>query len=173
MRLTVLVCLLAPALGTAQAPPLYVPRLDDPAILYESGDAHDAASDLKRRVDSGQAHLEFSDKWGYLEAVLRELHVPVSSQTLVFSKTSLQVDRISPEHPRAIYFGDDIYVGLVRGGLLEVAAVDPRKGAVFYTLAQKKTAHPEFIRRNEECLKCHFSVNTMSVPGLPDEIRIH
>ncbi|MGD1068985.1 MAG: hypothetical protein ABSB15_02510 [Bryobacteraceae bacterium] len=165
MRLTALVCLLAPALATPQSPPLFVPRLDDPAILYESGETQDLASDLQKRLDSGQAHLEFGDKWGYLESVLRELHIPVSSQTLVFSKTSLQVDRISPEHPRAIYFGDDVYVGLVRGGLLEVAAIDPQKGAMFYVMAQKKTAHPELIRKNEECLKCHFSVNTMSVPG--------
>jgi len=36
---------------------------------------------------------------------------------------------------------------------------------VFYVMAQKKAARPELVRKNEECLKCHFSVNTMSVPG--------
>jgi hypothetical protein len=56
-------------------------------------------------------------------------------------------------------------VGLVRGGLLELTAIDPQRGAIFYVLAQKKTAQPELIRKNEECLKCHFTVNTMSVPG--------
>ena len=91
--------------------------------------------------------------------------MPVSSQTLVFSKTSLQVAHISPEHPRALYFGDDVYVGLVHGGLLEVTAVDPQRGAIFYVMEQKKAARPRFVRKNEECLKCHFSVNTMRVPG--------
>jgi hypothetical protein len=122
-------------------------------------------SALQRRIERGEAHLEFSDKWGYLESILRELHIPVSSQTLVFSKTSFQVSRISPEHPRAVYFGDDVYVGMVRGGFLEFVAIDPAKGAVFYVMDQKKGAPPTFIRKNEECLKCHFSVNTMSVPG--------
>jgi hypothetical protein len=165
MKLTAVVCLLTPAFALPQMPPASVPRLDDSRILYYTSDTHDLVSDLRRRIETGEAHLEFSDKWGYLESVLRELHIPVSSQTLVFSKTSLQVDKISPDHPRALFFADDVYVGMVRGGLLELTAIDPRKGAVFYVMAQKKAARPELVRKNEECLKCHFSVNTMSVPG--------
>ena len=165
MKLTLAVCLLAPALVRPQSPTLYIPRLDDPRIAYYAGEPRDAVSALQRRIERGEAHLEFSDKWGYLESILRELHIPVSSQTLVFSKTSFQVSRISPEHPRAVYFGDDVYVGMVRGGFLEFVAIDPAKGAVFYVMDQKKGAPPTFIRKNEECLKCHFSVNTMSVPG--------
>jgi hypothetical protein len=156
--------------AAAQAQSLYVPRLDDPAIAYYEGGASDAVSELKARLDRGEAHLEFSDKWGYLEAVLRELHIPVSSQMLVFSKTSLQVARISPEHPRALYFGDDVYVGMVdagkpKGGMLELTAIDPRRGAVFYTIEQKKSEHPQLVRQNELCLKCHFSINSLNVPG--------
>ena len=165
MKLTLAVCLLAPALVRPQSPTLYIPRLDDPRIAYYAGEPRDAVSALQRRIERGEAHLEFSDKWGYLESILRELHIPVSSQTLVFSKTSFQVSRISPEHPRAVYFGDDVYVGMVRGGFLEFVAIDPAQGAVFYVMDQKKGAPPTFIRKNEECLKCHFSVNTMSVPG--------
>ena len=45
--------------------------------------------------------------------VLTALEVPVSSQMLVFSKTSFQYLHISPEHPRALYFNDDVYVGSV------------------------------------------------------------
>jgi hypothetical protein len=152
-----------PALG--QTPRYYVPRLDDPAIAYYSAETHDEVSALKSRLESGETKLEFSDKFGYLESVLRELKIPLSSQTLVFSKTSLQVARISPEHPRALYFGDDVYVGMVRGGMLELTAIDPQRGAVFYTLDQKKSEHPQLLRQDELCLKCHFSVNTMSVPG--------
>ena len=49
-----------------------------------------------------------------LPAVLRALNVPASSQGLVFSRTSLQVDRIAPWTPRALYFNDDVTVGFVR-----------------------------------------------------------
>ena len=63
--------------------------------------------------------------------------MPVSSQMLVFSKTSLQRQRISPRHPRALYFNDDVYVGFCQGGdVLEISAVDPQLGTVFYTLDQ-------------------------------------
>jgi hypothetical protein len=144
---------------------LFRPLLDDPKILYYQGEPSDLVSNLQRRVARGETHLEFGEKWGYLESVLRELHIPVSSQTLVFSKTSLQVSHISPDHPRALYFGDDVYVGMVRGGLLELTAIDPRRGAVFYVIEQKKQARPAFIRKDEECLRCHFSVNTMQIPG--------
>ena len=159
-------CLLLASVASAQAPPSFIPRLDDSRIGYYTGESHDMVSDLARRLERGDAHLGFSAPWGYLESVLRELKVPISSQTLVFSKTSMQVARISPEHPRALYFTDDVYVGMVRGGLLELTAIDPQKGAVFYTIENnKEAAQPRLLRRNEECLKCHFTVNTMSVPG--------
>ncbi len=144
--------------------PVYRPSLDESAIAY-SGPARDAVSLLRGRLERGETQLEWSDRFGYLESVLRELHVPVSSQTLVFSKTSLQIAKISPEHPRALYFNDEIYIGFVRGGLLELAAVDPVKGAVFYVMEQKKTPKPQLLRRDSDCLQCHFTLNTLQTPG--------
>ena len=145
--------------------PLFVPSLTDEAIRYYGPELQDPVSALQKRLEKGEVQLAFSEKFGYLEAVLKELHIPVSSQTLVFSKTSMQVAKISPEHPRALYFNDDVYVGMVKGGLLEIAAIDPVKGAVFYVVEQKKTEHPVMVRKNQECLSCHFTVNTLRIPG--------
>src|ERR1043166_10013999 len=90
----------------------------------------DAVAALQKTIDAGEASLAFDKDRGYLPAVLRALDVPVSSQGLVFSRTSLQVDRIAPWTPRAIYFSDDVYVGWVQGGpIMEIAAVDPSLGA--------------------------------------------
>ena len=76
-------------------------------------------------------------------SVLEALDVPVSSQGLVFSKTSLQVDRIGPWAPRALYFNDEVYLGWVQGGpIMEVASVDPKLGTVFYSLPQDPEAKP-------------------------------
>ena len=149
--------------GAAQVG-LFTAPLDDPAIQYQSGDLRDPVSSLQQRIDRGEARLEFSPKYGYLEAVLKQLNVPVSSQVLVFSKTSLQLNRISPQRPRAIYFNDSVYVGFVQHGDVEVSAVDPEKGVIFYTLAQRRVEKPKFVRR-EQCLECHVTVNTMKVPG--------
>ena len=69
-------------------------------------------------------------------------------------------------------------VGWVRGGeILEIAAQDPAQGVVFYALEQKETRSPE-LKRNNDCLACHLSWDTLGVPGLmvesvnplPDEI---
>lgn len=61
-------------------------------------------------IEQGSESLALDPDFGYLPALLKALHIPVSSQVLVFSKTSLQTDRIRPDTPRAVYFGDDVYV---------------------------------------------------------------
>lgn len=138
---------------------------DSPAIDYRHADSRDAVARLQRRINSGEVRLEYSEKNGYLESVLKALNVPASSQGLVFSKTSFQLHRIMPSNPRAIYFNDELYVGWVRGGdVLELAALDPKLGGVFYILEQEKTARPRF-QRNDECLQCHASNSTRNVPG--------
>ena len=102
---------------------------------------------------------------GYLKSVLHALEIPVESQSLVFSKTSLQVRRISPRTPLAIYFSDDVYVGFCQSaGVLEVSAVDPQPGTVFCILDQRGAATtPKFERRIDNCLICH-SAARMGVP---------
>ena len=58
----------------------------------------------------------------------------------MFSKTSFQYKKISPEHPRALYFNDDVYVGQVHDGkAIEVVSFDPMQGAIFYLLDEHKT----------------------------------
>ncbi|MFN7947929.1 MAG: hypothetical protein U0Z53_21445 [Blastocatellia bacterium] len=138
---------------------------DHPVINYQQAVRHDAVARLQERLERGEVKLDYAESGGYLPAVLKLLKVPVSSQGLVFSKTSFQLHRISPRNPRAIYFNDEVYVGWVRGGdVLEVSAVDPQLGGVFYMLDQTRSEQPRF-RRNDECLQCHVSGNTRGVPG--------
>jgi hypothetical protein len=69
-------------------------------------------------------------------------------------------------NPRAVYFSDTAAVGWVRGGeVLEVAAQDPKQGVLFYSIEQKRSQAPR-LKRNEECLACHLSWETLGVPGL-------
>jgi hypothetical protein len=129
---------------------------DRPPINYSTSDPADAVSRLQKRLDAGELKLKFEDEHGYLPAVLQALDVPTSSQMLVFSKTSMQRDRISPRTPRALYFNDEVYVGFCRlGNVLEIAATDPQLGPVYYTLDQEPDAKPTFKRQTENCLICH------------------
>jgi hypothetical protein len=136
-------------------------------IRYESPEGlTDPVARLEKRLADGKAKLNFEPVRGYLPALLKALRVPVSSQALVFSKTSSQRDQTSPKTPRAVYFGDDISVAWVPGGpVIDLASVDPNRGPVFYTLDQKLDTRPKFTRRTD-CLRCHFGPKTLNVPGL-------
>jgi hypothetical protein len=59
--------------------------------------------------------------------LLKELDVPVSSQMLVYSATSLQRPDQSTKSARALF--NDTYVGYVPGGRIEVVSVDPHPAA--------------------------------------------
>ncbi len=133
----------------------------------EPGAVHDPVAQLQRRIDQGRTTLQFEPKHGYLQSLLRELNVPASSQSLVFSKTSFQRDHISPWRPRALYFNDDVYAGWVQGGdVIELASIDSRQGAIFYLLKQEAAPRPQFIRQSFDCMECHQSALTHDVPGL-------
>ena len=89
--------------------------------------------------------------------------MPVESQLLVYSKTSLQQRLITPERPRAIYFNDELALGAVHGGVIEIAVQDAKQGAVFYTL--ETTDDEPRLQRQGTCLGCHYSLATLGVPG--------
>jgi hypothetical protein len=140
--------------------------LEDAPIQYTRTPPRDAVSRLQKQLDSGKVLLRRTPSHGYLTGLLEQLKIPVSSQVLVFSKTSFQRNNISPLSPRALYFNDDVYLGWVRGGeVVEISTADPQLGAVFYTLSQDRTAPPKFTRQTHECLSCHSSTLTGGVPG--------
>jgi hypothetical protein len=135
-------------------------------IRYSQSVGENPVTQLQAKLDQGLVQLEHQPRTGWLRSLLEQLQVPVSSQTLVYSKTSLQRQRISPTAPRALYFNDDIYVGYCRGGsVLEISVADPRLGTEFYTLSQDADEKPKFLRQNDECLICHASSATQSYPG--------
>ncbi len=136
-----------------------------PAIEYGTRPRTDRVAQLNERLWTGEASLRFDRRRGFLPAVLDALDVPVESQTLVFSKTSLQSDFIGPDNPRAIYFTDDVAVAWIRGApALEVAALDPRQGVMLYALSQRRRARG--FQRPQACLECHVSDATLGLPGL-------
>ena len=145
----------------------YVSSAEHPAIAYSKSTPTDAVARLQESVERGDTVLEFDQERGYLPSVLRALNVSVSSQSLVFSRTSLQVDRIAPWTPRALYFNDQVYVGWAQNGpIMEIASVDPKLGAVFYTVTQESATKPTITRQTRTCLQCHDSASsTGGVPG--------
>jgi hypothetical protein len=125
----------------------------------------DPVARLRQQVERGEVRLEYAGPGGWLRSILKHLNVPVSSQSLVFSKTSLQAHHVSPANPRAIYFNDEVYVGWIRGAeLIEISAVDPAHGGNFYLIEQKPSEKPAIVRDNS-CMRCHAAGNSRFVPG--------
>ncbi|HKX26422.1 MAG TPA: hypothetical protein VJ302_01900 [Blastocatellia bacterium] len=144
---------------------------DEAPINYRSAILNDPVARLQKRIEHGTVTLKYEPVHGYLKSVLEELTVPIDSQTLVFSKTSFQYRKISPQTPRALYFNDDVYVGWVRDGkALEVISFDPQQGAIFYIVddpkpGQLRPERPSFQRAELDCTQCHVASSTRGVPG--------
>ncbi|MFO0841418.1 MAG: hypothetical protein U0797_03320 [Gemmataceae bacterium] len=162
MKKPFLVCLLV-----SVAPAIAGPDdLNRPPIEYDKARPADAVTALLDKVRAGKATLKHDAEHGYLRSVLQHLDVLPSSQVLVFSRTSLQVSRISPKTPRAIYFNDDVTVGFcARGDVLEVTAADPNLGTTFYTVDQDPAKKGAITRQTENCLICHGSSANQGMPG--------
>ena len=143
-------------------------------IHYFSETEDDLIQQIQSRAERGELSFQARGPSGYLLDLLQALKIPVESQGLVFSKTSVNQALIKPSSPRAIYFNDDVTVGWVpRAAALEITLQDPVKGALFYTLPQplegndNPSAGPARIlfRRDGRCTACHISARTLNVPG--------
>lgn len=140
----------------------------DSVHQYFQSTPRDPFSHFKRKLENGEVKLNFNSEKQYLSSLLQELSISPHSQLLVFSTTSLQLSRISPSNPRAIYFTDDLYIGYVPGGQIEIIGIDPALGAVTYIFNFPKpesTMHPT-IYRSKRCMNCHASQDIGGAPGL-------
>ena len=136
-------------------------------VHYEQPASAGPVERLGARLSSGELRLAHDPAGGFLPALLEELAIPVSSQVLVFSKTSLQAELISPSSPRALYFGEAAYVGSIPGApLIELTSIDPERGPVFYTLERSPTGSALLVRRDDDCMQCHAGSRTRGLPGL-------
>jgi hypothetical protein len=162
----VIAALLVAGVSAQQRTGVFDQSINHPAIKYSTSDSNTAVDALNRRLREGSAKLVHDGTSGYLRAVLQLLDIPIESQVMVYTQTSLQAKHITMENPRAIYFNDAVAVGFVRGGpLLEIVAQDATLGSVFYVMQQEPVATPTF-GRDQQCLRCHLSWDTLGVPGM-------
>jgi hypothetical protein len=142
------------------------PDYERPPVNYSAATPRDAVTRLQQRIAAGEIKLAGDEK-DVLRALLNELGVAPESQVLVFSKTSLQRARIGPDRPRALYFSDHVYVGWVPGGLIELTAIDPNLGPVFYSFDLPALRHGGAkIVRDSDCLRCHGGTFVRDIPGV-------
>jgi hypothetical protein len=139
-----------------------------PVIAYSGPATQNRVWRLQQQLQGGELKLDWEPKFGYLRSFLKALQIDPDSQSLVFSRTSLQVEHINARTPRAVYFNDDTYIGYVQDSpLIEVATIDAQKGSVFYAFENRQDeATPHIEREGGRCLSCHdtFSMTGGGVP---------
>ena len=141
---------------------------DHPALGLRDRTPANPGYELGLRLADGRTTLSLADGGGIrpLRSLLDRLDINADSQVLVFSKTSLQRQAISPRRPRAIYFNDEVAVAFLPGSeRIEIAAVDPGFGVLFYELEASREGPPRLMRSGG-CLRCHHGPATLGVPGL-------
>ncbi|HEX2749278.1 MAG TPA: hypothetical protein VHM91_14820 [Verrucomicrobiales bacterium] len=118
------------------------------------------------KVSKGEAQMPAGDEITVMRGLLKEFSVPVSSQMIVYSATSRQAI-ISPYRPRALYFTDELYIGYVPGGRIEVASIDPQAGPVFHIFdfprSERATVRAD---RSTRCMECHAGFDNHEIPKL-------
>ena len=164
--------------GKITALSLLIAMAGAPAVafepLYERAPIHYNETEADTMVTRRFAEMKEGGKFAtgsdrdILEALLEEFDVPVESQVLVYSKTSAQNSRISPRTPRAIYFSDNLYMGWVQGGEIEVASFDEKLGMVFHLvkLTTREPNRPPKLVRERSCLNCHAGSSNRNFPGV-------
>ncbi len=143
------------------------PTFDQPPHDYWQRPLTDRFTKLKTELEAGRLLLDGGGgEKAYLLGLLRALGVPSSSQMLVFSTTSLQLRFITPANPRALFFNEDVYIGYIPGGRLEVVSIDPALGGIYYIFDIPRGTEPPRIERSNRCMNCHAAEETAGVPAL-------
>ncbi len=140
--------------------------INEPPHNYRQRTPRDYFTQLKDGLESGTVILDHTSEKAFVLSLLRALKIPVSSQMLVFSTTSLQLSLISPSNPRALYFNEEVYLGYVPGGRIEIVSLDPELGGIYYIFDIPKGGRPLNIERSERCMNCHAGEDTGRLPGL-------
>ncbi|HWB07073.1 MAG TPA: hypothetical protein VG796_28880 [Verrucomicrobiales bacterium] len=141
-------------------------RFEKPPHDYWNRPLNDPFSLWLGRIAKGEAQMPTGDEITVMRELLKIFDVPVTSQMIVFSATSRQ-PIISPYRPRALYFGDEIYLGYVPGGRIEVASIDPQAGPVFHIFDFPRGDRASIrADRSTKCMECHAGFDNHEIPKL-------
>ncbi|MFC5457450.1 hypothetical protein [Prosthecobacter fluviatilis] len=170
MRSQSLTLLLFFSISALSAAETKEPRVIDfrgPPHNYLEWKPKDRFAELQEKAQKGEVKLDTSNDKAFLTSLLQALDIPVSSQIMVFSASSLQSEIINPRNPRALYFNEDTYLGWVPGGLVEIIAADPEMGPMFYVFDRLRPGGPvPRVTRSTKCMNCHAGNATRRLPGL-------
>jgi hypothetical protein len=141
-------------------------RFEKPPHDYWTRPLRDPFTLWLDKVAKGEATVPTGSEIEVVRGFLKVFNIPVTSQMIVYSATSRQ-RIISPRRPRALYFNEEVYLGYVPGGRIEVASIDPEAGPVFrifdFPRGENATIRPD---RSDRCMQCHAGHDNHQLPKL-------
>lgn len=139
-----------------------------PGVDYATRPLDDRVTRLMADIAAGETTLNHDAQGrGYLDSLLAALDIDPDSQVLVFSKTALKTRLVTSKTPRAVYFNDDTYIAFTQNSRsVELAAMDPVLGPVFFEFSQDPDEAIGVEREVSRCLRCHDSYS-MTGGGVP------
>ena len=162
LRLIVFLLALSAVIARAQS----FNDIDQPPHDYWTAQMDDPMTRLLAEVGRGDKVIGERPGLPLVRRLLSELKIPVESQVLAFSRTSLQRGNVSPANPRAIFFNEETYLGWMPGGRIEIASSDPERGAVFFFQRKLDDQRGKLFVRDRVCIQCHAGSATNFLPGL-------
>jgi hypothetical protein len=133
---------------------------------YWAHEPQDVATQLLAKVAAKTVRLSSNNQESLTRSLLAALDVPASSQMLVFSGTASQGSRVNAHNPRGLYFNDEVYIGMVPGGFVEMIGIDPKFGGVFYSFEKMKSGSSPTPERPKDCMRCHATTASYWMPGM-------
>lgn len=139
---------------------------DQPPHDYWTAQMNDPMTRLLAEIERGEKVIKEQPGLPLVRRLLKGLEIPVESQVLVFSRTSLQRGLVSPGNPRAIFFNEETYLGWMPEGRIEIASSDPERGSVFFFQRKLDDRQGKLFVRDRVCIQCHAGSATNFLPGL-------
>lgn len=133
---------------------------------YWTRSLNDPITRIKGDLESGAIQLDRSGELPFLHSLLKKLDISPETQMLLFSTTSLQLRYINPRNPRALFFNEDVYLGYIPGGKIEIVSLDPEAGGIYYIFDIPRGSSPIQVERSNRCMNCHAAPEIGRVPGL-------
>ena len=137
-----------------------------PTIPYTTGKRTDRVAALIDRIERGETKLEYDGERGYLESLLAALEIDPSSQTLVYSQTSLQSRAHRPEDAARDLLQRRRLRRLRAGRADRDRVARSESRAPCSICSSRAPPQPKFSAELGRCLSCHDSYS-LTGGGVP------
>ncbi|MEZ5433203.1 MAG: hypothetical protein R3F31_18995 [Verrucomicrobiales bacterium] len=138
--------------------------LKAPEHAYWTRPLNDPFTRIKADLEAGRLPLDYSSEKNCVISLLKHLKNSHSLPDVGLPPRACNSGSFPPQSP-ALYFNEEIYLGYIPGGRIEIVSLDPELGA-FTFLTCRVPVPLRTVERSNRCMNCHAGDDTGKVPGI-------